>query len=121
MNRVQPFCFVVMGFGVKTDYETGRTLDLDATYEAIIAPAVMDAGLRCIRADEIVHSGVIDRKMYEALYRADLVVADISTGNINAVYELGVRHALRPYSTIIMKESEGRLHFDLDHVGDISV
>ena len=91
-------------------------MDLDATYEAIIGPAVTDAGLRCVRADELVHSGVIDRKMYEALYQADLVVADISTGNVNAVYELGVRHALRPYSTIIMKEREGRLHFDLDHV-----
>lgn len=116
MTRERPFCFVVMGFGVKTDYETGRTLDLDATYEAIIEPAVTDAGLRCIRADEFAHSGLIDRRMYEALYRADLVVADISTGNVNAVYELGVRHALRPYATIIMKESEGRLHFDLDHV-----
>ena len=116
MARERPFCFVVMGFGVKTDYESGRTLDLDATYEAIIEPAVSDAGLRCIRADEFVHSGLIDRKMYEALYQADLVVADISTGNVNAVYELGVRHALRPFSTIIMKEREGRLHFDLDHV-----
>jgi hypothetical protein len=28
-----------MGFGKKTDYESGRTLDLDATYEAIINPA----------------------------------------------------------------------------------
>lgn len=116
MNQVSPFCFVIMGFGVKTDFETGRTLDLDATYEAIIEPAVTEAGLRCVRADEIVHSGSIDEKLYEALYRADLVVADISTGNLNAVYELGVRHALRPYSTIIMKEEEGRLYFDLDHV-----
>ena len=116
MREPYPFCFVVMGFGVKTDYETGRTLDLDATYEAIIEPAVTDAGLRCMRADEFVHSGVIDRRMYEALYQADLVVADISTGNVNAVYELGVRHALRPYSTIIMKEQEGRLNFNLDHV-----
>lgn len=116
MSEARPFCFVIMGFGRKTDFETGRTLDLNATYEAIIEPAVTAAGLRCIRADEIVHSGLIDEKMYEALYRADLVVADISTGNVNAVYELGVRHALRPYSTIIMKEQEGRLHFDLDHV-----
>ena len=116
MTFDRPLCFVVMGFGLKTDFETGRTLDLNATYEAIIEPAVTEAGLRCVRADEIVHSGVIDAKMYETLYRADLVIADISTGNVNAVYELGVRHALRPYSTIIMKEQDGRLHFDLDHV-----
>lgn len=109
-------CFVVMGFGKKTDYESGRTLDLDATYEAIIQPAVIANGMRCIRANEVLHSGVIDTKMYEMLLRADLVIADISTGNVNAVYELGVRHALRPQATIIMKESEGRLYFDLNHV-----
>ena len=104
-----------MGFGKKTDYESGRLLDLDATYEAIISPSVIANGYRCIRANEILHSGVIDVRMYELLLRADLVVADISTGNVNAVYELGVRHALRRYSTIVMKEKKGKLHFDLDH------
>lgn len=109
-------CFVVMGFGKKTDYESGRTLDLDATYEAIIQPAATEEGLRCIRSDEIMQSGVIDVAMYEMLLRAELVIADISTGNVNAVYELGVRHALRPNATVIMKESEGKLYFDLNHV-----
>lgn len=115
MSDAQKICFVVMGFGKKTDYESGRLLDLDATYEAIIQPAVEASGYRCIRANEILHSGVIDVRMYEMLLRADLVVADISTGNVNAVYELGVRHALRPFSTIVMKEKQGKLHFDLDH------
>jgi hypothetical protein len=108
-------CFVVMGFGKKTDYETGRTLDLNATYREIIKPAATAAGLRCIRADEVMHSGHIDLPMYEMLLRAELVVADISTGNPNALYELGVRHALKPFSTIIMKEGKGKLYFDLNH------
>jgi len=115
MNEKQKICFVVMGFGKKTDYESGRLLDLDATYEAIIQPAVTSNGFRCVRANEVLHSGIIDVRMYEMLLRADLVIADISTGNVNAVYELGVRHALRPFSTIIMKEKIGKLHFDLDH------
>ncbi|WP_238591692.1 TRAFs-binding domain-containing protein [Pseudomonas abietaniphila] len=113
---VMKVCFVVMGFGKKVEYETGRVLDLDATYEAIIEPAVASNGLRCIRADEITQSGIIDVKMYEMLLRADLVIADISTGNVNAVYELGVRHALRPNSTIIMTEDQGKLYFDLNHI-----
>ncbi|WP_345302069.1 tetratricopeptide repeat-containing protein [Lysobacter hankyongensis] len=112
----QPVCFVVMGFGRKTDYESGRALDLDATYSEIIAPAAEAKGYRCIRGDKISHTGLIDLPMYEMLLRADLVIADISTGNVNAVYELGVRHALRPRSTIIMKESRGRLYFDLNHI-----
>lgn len=77
-------CFVVMGFGKKTDFETGRTLDLDKSYKNMIKPAVEDAGLKCIRADEIVHSGLIDVPMYEQLLKADVVVADLSTSNKNA-------------------------------------
>lgn len=101
---VQGTCFVVMGFGKKTDFETGRTLDLNLTYNYIIKPAVIAARLKCIRADEITHSGPIDVPMYEQLLNADVVVADLSTSNKNAYYELGVRHALKPFTTIVICE-----------------
>lgn len=111
-------CFVVMGFGKKTDFETGRTLDLDKTYRNIIKPAVQEAGLDCLRADEVVHSGLIDRPMYEYLLTADLVIADLSTANRNAFYELGVRHALKPYATIVIAEDglKPPFPFDLNHL-----
>ena len=111
-------CFVVMGFGKKTDFETGRVLDLDQSYHNLIKPAVEGAGLKCIRADEIVHSGLIDVPMYEQLLKADVVVADVSTSNRNALYELGVRHALRPYTTVIIAEEQMMKSptFDLSHI-----
>ena len=110
-------CFVVMGFGKKTDFETGRVLDLDMSYRNMIKPAVKDAGLRCIRADEIVHSGLIDVPMYEQLLNADVVVADLSTSNKNAFYELGVRHALRPFTTVVICEDGIKTFpFDVNHV-----
>ena len=93
-----------MGFGKKKDPETNRTIDLDQTYQQIIRPAVESSGLECVRADEITETGIIDRSMYALLYRADVVIADISTYNPNAIYELGVRHTLKKYSTIIIKE-----------------
>ena len=109
--------FVVMGFGKKTDFETGRVLDLDMSYRNMIKPAVEAAGLKCIRADEIVHSGIIDVPMYEQLLNADVVVADLSTSNKNAFYELGVRHALRPYTTIVISEDGIKTFpFDVNHV-----
>ena len=108
-------CFVLMGFGQKVDYKTKRTLDLDKTYK-IIRAAVVEAGLECVRADDIVHSGVIDTPMYENLLRADVAIADLSTSNENAIYELGVRHALRPRTTIIIAEKEFKFPFDLGHV-----
>jgi tetratricopeptide (TPR) repeat protein len=109
-------CFVVMGFGEKPDYATGRTLDLDKSFRIIIKKAVEEAGLECIRADNVVHSGVIDKPMYELLLNADVVVADLSTSNANAIYELGVRHALRPHTTIVLAEDKFKFPFDLGHV-----
>ncbi len=98
-------CFVVQGFGKKTDFTDGRVLDLDASY-AIIKEAVEGAELECIRADEIVHSGTIDAPMYKQLLQADLVIADLSTYNVNAAFELGVRYGLRPRATIIVAEED---------------
>lgn len=115
MARTKKICFVIMGFGKKTDFSTGKTLDLDKTYKNIIQPAVESAGFECIRADEIQDSGIIDRSMYALLMHADLVIADISTFNPNAIYELGIRHAVRPFSTIVIKEEDGKIPFDLDH------
>ena len=99
MTTPKQTCFVVMGFGEKVDFQSGRKLNLDAAYRSMIKPAVEEAGLECYRADEIVHSGVIDVPMYQQILTADVVIADLSTSNSNAFYELGVRHALRPYTT----------------------
>ena len=109
-------CFVIMGFGEKTDLATSRILDLDKTYRIIIKKAVEEAGLECIRADDIIHSGIIDKPMYELLFAADIVVADLSTSNANAIYELGVRHALRPSTTIVMAEKQFKFPFDIGHL-----
>lgn len=112
---MEKICFVIMGYGKKTDPTLGKTYDLDATYHRIIKPAVVKAGYACIRGDEILESGIIDKSMYALLIRADLVIADITTFNPNAIYELGIRHAARPYSTIVMKEKDGNIPFDINH------
>ncbi len=109
-------CFVVMGFGTKTDFQQQKTYDLDKTYRIIIKKAVEEAGLECIRADDIIHAGIIDKPMYELLLGADVVVADLSTSNANAIYELGVRHALRPHTTIVIAESNFKFPFDITHL-----
>lgn len=113
-----PICFVVQGFGKKTDFASGRTLDLDASYEVIkeAVEAVPGGDFSCIRADEIVQSGHIEKVMYEYLLRADLVIADLSTSNVNAFYELGVRCALRPRATIVVAEDKISFPFDINHI-----
>lgn len=120
MGNRERICFVIMGFGKKQDPYTNRTIDLDAAYNKIIQPSVVACGYKCIRADEILDSGTIDRSMYALLYKADLVIADITTDNANALYELGTRHALRPFSTIIIKGGESKIPFDLEHIRILS-
>lgn len=114
----QKTCFVVMGFGEKTDFQANpqRVLNLNRTFEDIIEPAVTESGLECIRADKIIHSKLIDQPMYENLLEADLVIADLSTSNANALYELGVRHGLKARSTIVMAEQSFAFPFDLNHL-----
>jgi hypothetical protein len=111
----QKTCFVVQGFGEKTDLTNGRRLNLDASYQ-VIKGAVEDAGLLCLRADEVVRSGTIDIPMYDWILKADLVVADLSTYNPNAIYELGVRYGVSPRATIIVAESEFKNPFDVGHI-----
>ena len=108
-------CFVIMGYGKKTDITLGKTFDLDKTYQNIIKPAVLNAGFKCVRGDEVIESGMIDKSMYALLIHSNLVIADITTFNPNAIYELGIRHAARPFSTIIMKEKDGNIPFDINH------
>ena len=116
IQQKQLTCFVVMGFGVKTDLATGRQLDLNKTYKVLIKPVVQSKNLLCVRADEIQHSGPIDLYMYQQLLNADIVIADISTANVNAFYELGIRHALRQRTTIIISEDKFAYPFDLNHI-----
>ena len=108
-------CFVITGFGVKSDPASRKELDLDKTFENLILPVFKKMNIDCFRAREIIHSGVIDVPMYEWIYKADIVIADISTLNANALYELGVRHALRPFSTIVISENELKYPFDVNH------
>ncbi len=115
-SEEQKRCFVVMGFGIKTDLATGRELNLDKSYKLLIKPVVEGKGLVCIRADEILHSGNIDMSMYQELLKADVVIADLSTANLNAIYELGVRHALRPQTTIVISEDKLAYPFDINHI-----
>ena len=109
---MKPLCFVLMPFGRKSD-GGGRTIDFDAVYNEIIAPGVTAAGMDVIRADQEQIGGTIHKPMFERLMLCDYAVADVTGANPNVYYELGIRHALRPRSTIIIFAEGTPLPFDL--------
>jgi len=109
-------CFVVMGYGKRLDHTSGKKVNLDKIYSDIIKPIVAECGYHCYRGDEIPDSGIIDVSMYYGILDSDLVIADLTTLNPNAIYELGVRHGVRKRKTIVMMEHGDTFFFDLNHV-----
>lgn len=111
MNK--PLCFVLMPFGKKPD-ATGALIDFDAVYHQLIAPAIAEAGMEPLRADEEMTGGIIHKPMFERLILCEYAVADLTTANANVFYELGVRHAVRPWSTVLLFSKGGsQLPFDV--------
>lgn len=109
-------CFTIMGYGEKTDYTLSKKINLDKIYTKLIKPTLSSFNnIDNLRGDEISSSEIIDTDMFELLLSADIVIADITTLNPNAIYELGIRHALKPYSTIILSLEQDTLPFDLNH------
>lgn len=111
-QALRPLCFVLMPFGQKPD-SVGVLVDFDAVYKEFIRPAIEEAGLEPIRADEEVVGGIIHKPMFERLVLCEYAIADLTTANANVFYELGVRHAVRPWSTVLLFAEGGRLPFDV--------
>jgi tetratricopeptide (TPR) repeat protein len=105
-------CFVLMPFGIKAD-ASGRSIDFDCIYETIFKPAVNTTGLLPVRADEEQAQGFIHKLMYERLLLSEYAIADLTILNANVYYELGVRHAARPSTTIMTMAGQTGLPFDV--------
>src|SRR5215467_9157202 len=108
----EPLCFVLMPFGMKANAD-GSPINFDRVYQDLIAPAVRDAELEPIRADQEVIGGIIHKPMFERLILCPFAVADLTTANANVYYELGVRHAFKPFSTVQIIAEGSRLPFDV--------
>lgn len=110
---MKPLCFVLMPFGVKADV-SGIAIDFDGIYSDVIAPAIRDADLEPLRADEEIAGGIIHKAMFERLVLCEFAIADLTTANANVFYELGVRHAVRPHTTVLIFCQSSRLPFDVN-------
>ncbi len=110
---LNPLCFVLMPFGKKTS-QSGLLIDFDSVYDEFIKPSIQQAGLEPLRADEEMGGGIIHKPMFERLILCEYAVCDLSSANANVFYELGVRHAVRPFTTMLLyAEGTGQLPFDV--------
>lgn len=98
----RPLAFVIMPFG----------LVFDRVFEGLFVPLLSAAGYRVRRADTLLNQRAIMRDVIEGIDEADLIFADLSGGNANVFYELGIAHALRK-KTVLVAQRRDDIPFDL--------
>lgn len=104
-------CFVVGPIG---DDDSEDRIHADWLLEEIIQPVFREnyPDFEVTRADKVSNPGLITSQVIAALLEADLVIADLTTLNPNAFYEVGIRHVLQ--KPIIHMHLEGqRIPFDV--------
>lgn len=86
----------------------------DLVYEAI-GNAAIDAGFRCLRADDIwEHEHIMD-DVISLIWRAQVIISDFTGRNANVFYETGIAHSLgRPVVPITQVMSD--VPFDLQAI-----
>lgn len=100
--------FCCYGIWYKKIPNTNIEVDLNFVYNELIKPTIISKNLTSVygqeqfRADEVYTTKSITKTFIEGIFKADIVIADITTLNQNAIYELGLRHAMKPKSTIIL-------------------
>jgi hypothetical protein len=114
-------CFVIGPIGDKLASigTPGREAYEDAleVFEKVILPACKANDLEAIRADQIAVSGEITEQIFRHLRDDEVVVADVSGGNANVMYELGLRHTTNRLT--IQIGEYGQLPFDVRAVRTI--
>jgi tetratricopeptide (TPR) repeat protein len=124
-------CFVVMPFGTKSVlrwkvpflplYFT-RKVDFDQVYADVFRPAIeaveLPEGGKLLarRADEDFFSALISDEVCDYLEYSRIVLADITGLNPNVVWELGVRHRARSAGTVVFRQLDTSLPFDLSQI-----
>jgi hypothetical protein len=98
-------CFVMMPFGQW----------FDAYYKELFIPAIKDAGMEALRADELFSTGTVIEQIWEQIQKAKILLADLTGKNANVFYELGLAHAAHKPVVFTSGNLED-VPFDLRHL-----
>ena len=120
---VRPVCYMVMPFRRKKVDEPRPTgapaeIDFDALWERVYWPAIEALGYLPMRADFDPSSAIV-KAMLERIAFADLVLADVTLGNGNVYYEVGIRHVAKETSCVLVAPEWCRPLFDISQFASI--
>lgn len=102
-------CLVITPIG---DEGSPERKHADTMLRHLITPVPKDHNLTGIRADQIAKPGHITKQTVEHIAYCRVCITDLSFGNQNAHYELGVRHAFNLASVQIIRKGD-KIPFDV--------
>jgi hypothetical protein len=82
---------------------------------AVIRDACSHLGLRAVRVDENVGSGLVIKDITEYIERAEFIICDLTYERPNVYYELGYAHGVgnEPLDILLIARKGSILHFDI--------
>jgi hypothetical protein len=105
--------FLAMPFGRKPiPGSRGKHYDFEKVWRVLIKPAIQQAGLQPLRADQLNGSHAHD-EMLQALCDCRVVLADLTLLNPNVLVEIGYRLRHRPAALVLIAREGTELPFDL--------
>lgn len=113
----ESLCFYITPIG-EDGSEVRRHADMLMRH--LVEPAFEEFGVQVVRADRIEKSGLISQQIFEHIVSAKFCVADLSFGNPNAFYELGVRHMTKLPTIQIIRKGD-KIPFDVSQGRTITV
>lgn len=102
-------CFIITPIG---DEGSPERKHADTMLRHLISPVLDELKLVPIRADQIGKPGHITKQTVEHIAYCRVCITDLSFGNQNAHYELGVRHAFNLASVQIIRKGD-KIPFDV--------
>lgn len=110
-------CFYITPIG---DEGTEIRKHADMLLKHLIEPAFSKHNIKVVRADKIEKSGLITQQIFEYLVSSKICVADLSYGNPNAFYELGIRHMIKKPTIQVIRKGD-KIPFDVSQGRTITV
>ncbi len=105
----EKLCFYITPIGDESSVERKHS---DMLLKHLVEPAFSQFGIGVVRADKIGRSGLISQQVFEHIVSSKFCVADLSFGNPNAFYELGVRHMTKLPTIQIIRKGD-KIPFDV--------
>ena len=115
MNSKAKSCFVMMPSGNHGEYKGGKE-ESDFVFSGIITPALQKAlgnDILIIREIDNRNPGAITRELVRHIALSDICIVDITGQNPNVFLELGIRYGLRRSTTLLLKQADTNIPFDI--------